>query len=164
MGQAKQRKTEIELLKKQPKRELLSFGAFYKDDCDEGWSIVFNKFNEPKPGYVDMISKTIIDMSETELKLIRNGNFGLLGFNSLEETIEGIKQQMRDLIHNFNIDAFGTSVRPQQSEYKVNISDRETTGHIIALMNDIYVLQALGHITNDNYNGMYYAYKELEAA
>ena len=156
MGQAKQRKAEILALKQQgPKkstdyftkpRKLMSFGAFFKDDCDDGVSIYFHTFKDPKPGFTKMIHEAT-DMCRREM--IREYREGVI-------TLKDIWDQLHACIHNFNIKCFGTSVRPQRANYNIDVI--KCMEEIIVIVGNIWVLTELGQIKNDNFNGMSFAY------
>jgi len=137
---------QVKLAKKAKLPELLQFGAYYKDDKDEGWSIMFTKMDEPKPGFAKFISDIIVDAGKEILKEVEVGSWD----------IDGIKEQMAAAIHNFNVKNFGTEERPARA--KVTYDVLGSMEEIVCIMSDIYALQELGVIPNNNYNGMSYAY------
>ena len=120
MGQAKRRSAEIMALKAQGPRpegprvkDILSFGAYYRDLDDDGVSIAFSIFNEPKPGLTRFVYKTISEVKDLGLQDVRNGTW----------TTTEIWQQLREAIVSFNRKSFGTEVRPQKTNYNINILD-----------------------------------------
>jgi hypothetical protein len=157
MGQAKQRKAEILKLKIQPK--LLGFGAFYKDNQDEGVSIMWNGLAQPE---VKDLLKTLYPATEhcfeAELKEIQTGNFQYFnGATSKEEAIANIWAQLQDLIHDYNVTAFGTSIRPQKHFFNIEVN-AEMLKIAMPIMSNIWLLQELGEIPLDNFNGMHFIY------
>ena len=151
MGQAKQRNAEILALKsKGPKLKLniAGFGAYYKDNLDDGVSI-FLRQDDPNfpPNFVPTLYRNMSNAVTAELADIKNG---------ITDTKE-IWTQLKSAIYNFNIKCFGYGVtRPTKSNYQIDV--KECMPEIIAIMSDIWILTELGEITNDNFNGMHYMY------
>jgi hypothetical protein len=148
MGQAKQRKSEIQQLKansaKQTK-QLINFGTFYRDDKDDGVSINFNTlYNEPKPGFTKVVYDNVTQCGDAMIKAVKEG----------DDSAESILQQLKMMIKQFNIIVFGSEVRPKMSSYQIDFSNRELIKVMMVIMSDIYVLTELGVIPNDNYNGL----------
>lgn len=150
MGQAKNRKAEILELKANTQKvklsEVLFFGAYYKDLDDDGVAIQFSTYNEAKPGLTNMLYKNLFQVKNEGLKEVRQGTW----------TIPEVWAQLKDSIYNFNIKCFGSPVRPQQTDYNINLA--ECMPEIIVIMGNIWMLTELGEIKNDNYNGMNFAY------
>lgn len=148
MGQAKNRKAEIMSLKANTIKpeEILTFGAYYKDLDDDGVAIQFGTNNEVKPGLTKMLYKTLTQVKDGGLKEVREGTW----------TVPEVWEQLKDSIVNFNIKCFGTEERPQQYDYQINVV--ECMPEIVVIMGNIWMLQELGEIQNDNYNGMLFAY------
>ena len=150
MGQAKQRQAEILALKANTQKlkasEVLMFGAYYKDLDDDGVAIQFTIDNEAKPGMTNLLYKTLGKVKDEGLKEIRQGTW----------TIPEVWTQLKDSIYNFNIECFGSPVRPQKTDYTIDVL--KCMPEIIVIMGNIWMLTELGEIKNDNYNGMLFAY------
>ena len=127
MGQAKVRAKEIEQLKAtSPKtRNIAMFGAFYKDDRDDGVSINFSTFNEVKPGFTKVLYTAVSAATEEGLRDVERGG----------TTVPEIWQQLREAIVAFNFKCFGTNIRPPKSEYKIDVL--ECMSEIVVIMNEI---------------------------
>ena len=150
MGQAKQRKAEIMALKASGIKmtSIFGFGAYYKDDADDGVSIMINTMNEPAPGFTKTIYKSIEKCVDAELNEIANGNL----------SVKQVWAQLYEAIDEFNIIQFGKGVvRPTKTNYEINV--KESLRPIIAIMTNIWLLTERGEITNDKYNGMEFAYQ-----
>ena len=152
MGQAKQRKAEIDALKTQgPKArapraaKLIAFGAYYRDDQDDGVSIQFSTYCDPKPGFTEFIYQQVKECTDHMLEEVQSG----------EITRDEIWDQLHNAIVSFNFKCFGSNQRPSHNHYKMDVI--ECMQEIIVIMNDIWVLQELGEIPNDEYNGMMFA-------
>lgn len=162
MGAAKNRKAEIAQLKANgPKvQKCLSFGAFYKDDEDCGWSFNFDR-EELGNNSFQFCYDQHIKLVKAELAQLRSGNFDYFdGSVNEEDAIESLWKQTKDVIHDFNIYAFGTPVRPDRSTgLKVNLSNRDIIRAVTMLMGNIALLTELGEIKNDEYNGMLFMYE-----
>lgn len=148
MGQAKQRRAEILALKASgiPKKGIVGFGAYYKDDADDGVSIQFATYKDPKPGFTKFFYNTMKDCVEAELKEYRAG---LL-------TKEEVWTQLREAIVDFNIKCFGSPVRPQKHNYQIDLM--KCLDEINIIMTDIWLLTEIGEIKDDKFNGMNFAY------
>ena len=149
MGQAKQRKAEIAQLKaksaKQTK-ELINFGTYYRDNEDDGVSINFNTLTgEPIPGFTKVVYDNVTQCGDLMIADIKNG----------KDSVQAIFQQLKLAIKDFNVIVFGSEIRPKMSAYNVDLSNRELIQVMMVIMSDIYVLTELGHIKNDNYNGLH---------
>ena len=138
--------------------ELVAFGGFYRDNLDDGFNIVIYKSDEPAAGFLDYMSKVIKDMSDREISLINQGKTIDSISTNRQETINNIKQQLKDVIINFNQLVFNSPTRPLTAKCQIDLTNPDIMQCVIVALNDIYVLQALGEIANDNYNGMYYMY------
>jgi len=129
-------------------KTLVSVGAWYKDDCDDGWSFSMGVADEPVKGSTRVIYDGIIEAGDELIRDVESG----------EITVEWLKGQMAYSIEQFNIRAVKSTTRPLRCEYQMDLKDRETREAIIAIGTDIYALQARGEIKEDNYNGMQYCY------
>jgi hypothetical protein len=146
MGQAKNRKAEIEQLKNQP--QLYGFGAFYKDLDDDGVSIQFSVMQEAnlRKGFTKMMYTNIESCVDGIRKEIAEGTW----------TVDGVWEQLREAIVCFNFKHFGTNTRPKNSEYVLDVLG--SMDEIIVIMGNIWYLTEVGQIQNDNYNGMNFVY------
>jgi hypothetical protein len=154
MGQAKLRKSEIAQLKANSAKqtaELINFGAFYRDDKDDGVSINFSKLNgEPIPGFTKVMYDSTVECGKHMIDEVRNG----------QHSVEAILAQLKEAIKHYNVLCFGTEVRPQMMHHNVVLADNgvintDLIKMISVIMSDIYVLTELGVIKNDNYNGLH---------
>ena len=167
MGQAKQRKAEIIMLKAQnpkvPKQsalptKLVGFGAYYKDLDDDGVSIHLSPvFGIPRD-FVSLMYEQVKKCVDAEGALLAKGDYAYFnGATNREEAIADVWAQLKACIHNFNITVFKTSVRPKMSKHQCRI-DEDFITYAMPIMCNIWHLQNLGEIPNDNYNGMTFAY------
>jgi hypothetical protein len=156
MGQAKQRSEEIKQLKaagaraKNMPRHIVGFGAYYKDLDDDGVSIQFATFKDPKPGFTKFMYKAVQDCVDKDKEELAAGRL----------TVPEIWEQLHAAIAAFNFKNFGTNVRPERTDYQIDLV--ECMPEIIVIMNNIWTLTELGEITNDNYNGMNFMYSEVD--
>lgn len=156
MGQAKQRQAEIQELKarnprvrqQRTQRTLVGFGAYYRDDQDDGISIQFSTFQDPAPGLTAHIYKAVKMATDEGLREYHRGKI----------TIPEIWEQLQAAITAFNFKCFGSNQRPQRSAYKIDVIG--CMSEIVVIMNDIWMLQLLGEITDDKFNGMTFAYMD----
>ena len=153
MGQAKVRKQEIAKLKADgsksslfANKQIAMFGAFYRDDQDDGVSIAFSTHKDPKPGYTKFLYNALTEVKDSMLAEVKAGVIDT----------DWIWDQLHYSIVNYNLKAFGTSVRPGKCEIQVNVLD--IMEEIIVIMGNIWVLTELGEIHNDTFNGMMFAY------
>jgi len=148
MGQAKQRKAEIMALKAAgiPSKGILVFGAYYKDDADDGVSVEFATFKDPKPGFTKFFYNTMKKCVDAERKEYEAGRL----------TKEEVWSQLKEAIVEFNIKSFGSPVRPQRHHYQIDLM--KCLEEINIIMTDIWLLTEIGEIQNDNFNGMNFAY------
>lgn len=152
MGQAKNRKAEIDALKatgpkvKMTAKDVMGFGAYYKDLDDDGVSIQFATYKDPKPGFTKMIYKIVRDCVDKDHEELAAGRL----------TVPEIWDQLHSAIAAFNFKNFGTNVRPARTDYQIDLL--KCMPEIIVIMNDIWTLTELGEIQNDNYNGMNFMY------
>jgi hypothetical protein len=160
MGQAKLRKAEIAMLKAQPKQpKLIGFGAYYKDDADDGVSIMWNSMFQPQcKKLIESFYPTARDCFEAELKEFNSGNFGYFnGAISRETAIGDMFHNLQAGIEQYNIHCFGTSVRPLHCRHEVSM-DRDLIMISMGIITNIWLLQELGEIPNNNFNGMNFVY------
>jgi hypothetical protein len=156
MGQAKQRSEEIKQLKaagaraKDKPRHIVGFGAYYKDLDDDGVSIQFATFKDPKPGFTKFMYHAVQDCVDKDREELAAGRL----------TVPEIWEQLHTAIVAFNFKNFGTNVRPERTDYQIDLV--ECMPEIIVIMNNIWTLTELGEITNDNYNGMNFMYSEVD--
>ena len=154
MGQAKNRKAEIHELKaagartKIATKELVAFGAYYKDLDDDGVSIQFTVYADPKPGFTKFMYDTVRELVEHDKQELAAGRL----------TVPKIWGQLHSAIAAFNFKSFGTNVRPLRSKYQIDLL--KSMPEIIVIMNDIWTLTELGEIQNDTYNGMNFVYTD----
>jgi hypothetical protein len=148
MGQAKQRKAEILALKAAGlnKKGIVIFGAYYKDDADDGVSVEFATFKDPKPGFTKFFYNTMMKCVDAERKEYEAGRL----------TKEEVWSQLKEAIVEFNIKCFGTPVRPQRHHYQIDLM--KCLDEINIIMTDIWLLTEIGEIQNDNFNGMNFGY------
>ena len=144
--------TKVESSNKKAKfnlpKKLVMFGAYYKDDCDDGWSFSMLSIDEPVKGFTQVLHDCIHKAGNHLVKEVESG----------EIDVNWIKGQMQYYIEQFNIKAFGSRVRPLRSEYQMNLMDPDIMESILVIAGDIYALTILGVIPDNNYNGMNYAY------
>ena len=167
MGQAKQRKDEIMMLKEQNPKvskksalpiKLAGFGAYYKDLDDDGVSIHLSPVFGVPQDFVSLMYEQVKKCVDTEGALLAKGDYAYFnGATNRQEAIADIWAQLKACIHNFNIEVFKTSVRPLKSKHNVKV-DAEFITWAMPIMCNIWHLQNLGEIPNDNYNGMTFAY------
>ena len=128
-------------------KKILSFGAFYHDDLDDGVSVTFSTFNDPKPGFTEFMYDNMMEVKDGMIKEIRSGDL----------TIAEVWDQLHAGIKAFNLKSFGTIHRPSgRNDYKIDIL--KTMNELVVIISDIWILTELGQIKNDNFNGMNFMY------
>ena len=108
--------------------KLIHFGAYYEDDKDQGWSIIFTPDTETKTGWIKFLSECIEGAGREILKEVKVGTWD----------IKGIKEQLGAAINSFNIKNFGSEVRPLRSQVTYDI--QASIPEIVCIMSDIFAL------------------------
>jgi hypothetical protein len=167
LGQARQRKEEIMMLKEQnPKvskkplipTKIVGFGAYYKDLDDDGVSIHLSPAFGIPQGFVSLMYEKVKECVELEGAEMSKGNYEYYhGAKNRSEAIASIWEQLHFCIKEFNLVVFKSSVRPKKSTHQCRI-DEDFLTYAMPIMTNIWHLQNLGEIPNDNYNGMTFAY------
>jgi hypothetical protein len=153
MGQAKNRKAEINNLKsKGPKmKQLLQFGAFYQDDQDDGFS--FNFTDNPSMSlskFADIVDKGAANYNNA------------IGVDEAWFTREMIaadlfKQMNEELVPYLCQELYGQPTQPAPGTKKV-VNVTPVIGELTIFATNVKWLQDNGYLTCDNHNGMLYAY------
>jgi hypothetical protein len=164
MGQAKQRQSEIIALKAKGAKikalpiRIEGFGAYYKDLDDDGVSVMLSRTMGVPQDFLDLMYSTVKECVDVELDELAKGNYAYFnGAATREDAIKHIWNQLKICIHNYNIAVFGTSVRPLKHKYMTEVN-KDFLETAFPIMGNIWMLDKLGEIPNDNYNGMTFAY------
>lgn len=157
MGQAKLRSKEIAKLKERgPKLKLKAaevegFGAYYHDDCEDGIGIFLSQDCEPSPGWTNITFNTL----------------RMLVAKELHETPPELKQQRIDYawqdlhenIRRYNNIVFGTDTRDMTATPHLTELSDTLIEVFVAVITNIWLLERLEQIQNDDYNGAVVYYK-----
>jgi len=159
MGQARLRSKEIAELKAQgakPKTVIVrtnpdehhvtAFGAYYHDNEYDGIGIYLNESFEPSPGWTNLTFHTLKDLVREEVLSTTPGN--------KTERIELAWTNLRENIKQYNQLIFKTPFRQMTgSPMEADLTDDLIEIFIYAITN-IWYLQQMGEIPDDDYNGM----------
>ena len=130
--------------------ELTAFGAFYKDDKDEGCAVYFLKDQIPQ---LKGFSDRVMDMAKGYHKQVGS----IPEWSTKEAMIDDLRHQTeQELIPYLNQKFFGSTIRPAKGHYPVNfdLSDKEFIRVIVVFMANVAFLEDVGVIKSDEYNGM----------
>jgi len=130
--------------------ELVTFGAFYKDDKDDGCSVFLQKGQVANlQGFSDAVMK------------MAKGYHNQVGtcpeWATMAAVIDDLRNQTeQEVIPFLNTKFFGTTVRPGKSVHtvEVDLSDTNLLQAIVVFMANVAFLEDVGVIKSDNYNGM----------
>lgn len=169
MGQARQRKAEIDQLKSRGARfrsaDLYMCGWFYKACEPQGLNLVFTRDTEPVPGFVETIAKSVDECSRHSIQQLQSGKFAEFGgATTYAQAIEWLQAHTEQGIQEYNRMMYGTPTQPQfdgqRRTTEVDIEDMLTFA--ICLGDNITTLTHLGELPNDNQNGPHFAYVNVK--
>lgn len=153
MGQAKNRKAEIAVLKANSKKRLVRFGAFYKDDQDAGFSFCFpNNLGLPIDKFADMIDSGAdhynnaigVDPDWFTKELIATDLF---------------RQMDEELVPYLCQELYGQPTQPALGTTKhVNVTP--VLSELVCFACNVKWLQDNGYLACDDHNGMLYCYQQ----
>lgn len=157
MGQAKIRSNEIKELKaKGPRIKQVSipdtvhaFGAYYHDDQLDGVGVYLSSEWEPSPGWTNITFQTIkrLVMLEVQKHLA-------LPPEQKAISIEAVWDNLRASIKDYNLQIFGQETRDENSTQKSAELTTELITVFVHIISNIWLLELLGEITNDDANGV----------
>lgn len=147
MGQAKARAAEINALKSQP--TLVGFGAFYRDDEDDGFGINF-----PDTMPLAMLSDTV-----TKGIVHYNNAIGVDPDWFTKEMLAAdlFRQMDHELVPHLNNFLCGNS-RQLKKGSQMSVDIKPIIEELVIFACNVKWLQDNGYINCDEHNGMYYAY------
>ena len=139
------------------KVELMGF--YYRDDKDDGVSIVFGKTMGMPQSLVDKCYNEYSKCVKAEISEFAKGNYSYFhGATSKQEAIDNIMGYLKQEIVAFNHIVFGSEVRPPKAFYQSQITpDRLRVS--MAIATNIWLLTQIGVIPQDTYNGTQFIYK-----
>lgn len=126
--------------------KLHGWGAFYKDNNDDGFSM----FIDGEAG--ELILDNIEKCTQAELNDIKSGEI------TLEQLTNDVLEQLHNMIPQWNELVFGTTKRPMGEMAKPKLDNEDIITLTTCICQDIHFLDTVKAITNDEYNGMSYAY------
>jgi hypothetical protein len=157
MGQAKIRTREIEELKaKGPRLKQVSipdtvhaFGAYYHDSQLDGVGVYLSSDWEPSPGWTNITFQTIkrLVMLEVQKHLA-------LPLEQRAVSIEAVWDNLQTSIKDYNRQIFGQDTRDENSTQQSAELTTELITVFVHIISNIWLLELLGEITNDDDNGV----------
>ena len=155
MGQAKLRSREIAELKSRGPRppavkpdqyHITAFGAYYHDNELDGVGIYLNETFEPRPGWTNLTFHTLKDLVRAEVASTTDANRAA--------RIQDSWANLRTNIQQYNQLVFKTPFRqltgaPMETELTDDLIEV-----FIYTITNIWYLQQVGEIPDDDYNGM----------
>ena len=169
MGQAKQRRVEIDALKatgpKFKSANLYMCGWFYKACQPEGLNLVFTKDNEPAPGFMKTILDSVDECSRHSKSKLLSGDFEEFGnTKTYDDAVAWLKDHTEQGIQQYNLMMYGTPTQPEFTGFvrKTEVDMEDLVKFAICLGDNITTLKDLGEIPNDNENGTHYAYVDAK--
>jgi len=122
------------------KPTLISIAAFYKAMADDGFNFGVTK------------SETDINFLHTKIEELQKHMDA-----DTEFTSDMVKDQLHELIRDYNMKAFGTTVRPMGQTKGIELTG-ELMSTVLLIMANIRYLERHGVIVGDEWNGMHYGY------
>lgn len=155
MGQAKARKEEINKLKLNPRKlklKLIALGAFYKNDQEDGFAVCIESGKFGQAG-LDAIATSVTECATEEAKMFNSGNWAYFDdATTKEEAVKNITDQLVTAMRIFNTE--------NKINRKVKTSSNEilptSNQEMIVTMSNIQLLEVVGELKSDNFNGMVY--------
>lgn len=152
MGQAKARKEEINAIKANGfTRTLEAVGAFYKDDTTDGFAIVVERklFGATA---LQAIADGVTECATSELAEFNSGNYQYFDAVDRTSAIANITVQLKEAADIFN-KANGIDRTYKHIKQLTNV---QNVSEMIVAMSNIQLLEQIGEIQPDNFNGMLY--------
>jgi len=138
-----------------PISNVIGIGAFYKGMDDDGFSFSMDSMSEPKKGLTKVLHDNVVMAGKGILQEFRDGTWD----------VAGCKEQLAQAIESFNVKTFGSTERPMASAKVQNLKvSIDTMPELICIMSDIYVLEQVGAIKSDDFNGMMYMKSNFKMA
>ena len=138
-----------------PISNVIGIGAFYKGMDDDGFSFSMDSMSEPKKGLTKVLHDNVVMAGKGILQEFRDGTWD----------VAGCKEQLVQAIESFNVKTFGSTERPMASAKVQNLKvSIDTMPELICIMSDIYVLEQVGAIKSDDFNGMMYMKSNFKMA
>lgn len=162
MGQAKIRSAEIQELKaagprvkpiKIPKH-IVSFGAYYHDDQEDGIGVFLSESFEPAKGWTNLTFHTLKDLVVLEMT-----KYTQMTVAEQADNRQFIWETLRSSIRDYNQEVFGSDTRDLNSQgLSVALSD-SLIKIFVNVITNIWLLELLGEITNNDNNGVIIEFK-----
>ena len=139
MGQARNRKAEIEQLKNKPTFALkpISMGFFYQNDKPQGIGLTMSTNKGFPEEFLSNLYQILSDCVDAEIKEIEQGRI----------TIAEVWEQLNELI-------------PLLKGFEAQgVNNEESRQCQAVVMQDIWLLAALGEIKDDEFNGTAFGFE-----
>jgi hypothetical protein len=127
--------------------KLYNWGAFYKDDTDEGFSM---SMDGDEAG--ELLIHNIEKCTQAQIDSINSGEV------DRQTTIQEAFEQLHELIPMWNELVFGTTKRPMGLTANSNLTNSDLASLTFCICQDIHFLSELKAIPDNNFNGMTYSY------
>lgn len=162
MGQAKIRSAEIKHLKEmgpKPKpvripKNIVSFGAYYHDDQEDGIGVFLSESFEPAPGWTNITFHTLKDLVVLEMT-----KYVQMTPEQQQETRAFTWEVLHKAIREYNLEVFGTETRILDSETKSTALTDSLIHTFVNVITNIWLLELMGEIVNDDHNGTIIEFK-----
>ena len=157
MGQAKLRSKEIAELKakgpaiKLRNREVEGFGAYYHDDQPDGIGIFLSQDCEPAAGWTNITFNTLRELVAKELHDTP--------LELKQQRIDYAWSDLKENIVRYNNIVFGTDERQMTATPHLTELSDELSEVFVSTITNIWLLERMGQIHNDDYNGAIVYYK-----
>jgi hypothetical protein len=125
--------------------KLYSWGAFYKDDTDEGFSMYMDGD--------DYLIEQITKCTQQQMNDLKSA-----GSHIIKHMIKKTFEQLHELIPMWNELVFGTTKRPMGLTANPNLTNSDLASLTFCICQDIHFLSELKAIPDNNFNGMNYVY------
>lgn len=162
MGQAKIRRAEIEELKANGPRlkqvripkNIVSFGAYYHDDQEDGIGVFLSESFEPAPGWTNITFHTLKDLVAVEM-----AKYLQMDREQQQKTRAFTWEILHKAIREYNLEVFGTEHRVIDSESKTTALTDTLIHTFVNVITNIWLLELMGEIKNDDHNGVIIEFK-----
>ena len=128
--------------------KLYSWGAFYKDDTAEGFSM---SMDGDEAG--ELLIHNIEKCTQQQMNDIKNASTNIVK-NIIKKTFD----QLHELIPMWNELVFGTTKRPMDVIAQPELDNEDIVKLTFCICQDIHFLTEMKAIPDNNFNGMNYAY------
>lgn len=124
------------------------YGAFHKDDKMDGFAFTIDSKQGPQNS---MLIKMLLDTHDNMIE----------SYNDLPDEVQDDEILFQKDLLKRSTQAYNAIVFPEGRKGFVNLIPQEAVEHGITAATAIHFLTTLGHITNDEYNGMHFLYDNV---